>query len=161
MSYIFILPGEFVPPNSNAVRLHTRQACRDFLDVAESHSRRWQKALHHEREQRHHLEETIEQLAKQHNSLERAWRESPSSYTGEAFAVNTSCRKNQKSILDVPSFSPLSLTLWTVCQEVVRVSQHCRNKHWCKVFNLKQLCFLLWSGAAIFEVVSRNDQIFF
>uniref|UniRef100_A0A3B5L560 Oxysterol-binding protein n=1 Tax=Xiphophorus couchianus TaxID=32473 RepID=A0A3B5L560_9TELE len=46
-------------------------ACRDFLDVAESHSRRWQKALHYEREQRHHLEETIEQLAKQHNSLER------------------------------------------------------------------------------------------
>uniref|UniRef100_A0A3B3X9I3 Oxysterol-binding protein n=1 Tax=Poecilia mexicana TaxID=48701 RepID=A0A3B3X9I3_9TELE len=58
-------------------------ACRDFLDVAESHSRRWQKALHYEREQRHHLEETIEQLAKQHNSLERAWRENPTSYTGE------------------------------------------------------------------------------
>ncbi|XP_011480151.1 oxysterol-binding protein 2 [Oryzias latipes] len=57
-------------------------ACRDFLDVAESHSRRWQKALHYEREQRHHLEETIEQLAKQHNSLERAWRENPSSYAG-------------------------------------------------------------------------------
>ena len=61
----------------------TPQACRDFLDVAESHSRRWQKALQHEREQRHHLEETIEQLAKQHNSLERAWRENPTSYTGE------------------------------------------------------------------------------
>lgn len=59
------------------------QACRDFLDVAESHSRRWQKALQHEREQRHHLEETIEQLAKQHNSLERAWKENPTSYTGE------------------------------------------------------------------------------
>uniref|UniRef100_A0A8C6P4Q4 Oxysterol-binding protein n=1 Tax=Nothobranchius furzeri TaxID=105023 RepID=A0A8C6P4Q4_NOTFU len=58
-------------------------ACRDFLDVADSHSRRWQKALHYEREQRHHLEETIEQLAKQHNSLERAWRENPTSYAGE------------------------------------------------------------------------------
>uniref|UniRef100_A0A667WZK0 Oxysterol-binding protein n=1 Tax=Myripristis murdjan TaxID=586833 RepID=A0A667WZK0_9TELE len=57
-------------------------ACRDFLDVAETHSRRWQKALQYEREQRHHLEETIEQLAKQHNSLERAWRENPSTYTG-------------------------------------------------------------------------------
>lgn len=62
----------------------TPQACRDFLDVAESHSRRWQKALQYEREQRHHLEETIEQLAKQHNSLERAWRENPTSYTGKA-----------------------------------------------------------------------------
>lgn len=53
------------------------QACRDFLDLAESHSRRWQRVLQHEREQRTHLEETIEQLAKQHNSLERAWREAP------------------------------------------------------------------------------------
>lgn len=60
------------------------QACRDFVDVADSYSRRWQKALQHEKEQRHHLEETIEQLAKQHNSLERAWRENPSSYTGES-----------------------------------------------------------------------------
>lgn len=59
------------------------QACRDFVDVADSYSRRWQKALQYEKEQRHHLEETIEQLAKQHNSLERAWRENPSSYTGE------------------------------------------------------------------------------
>ncbi len=53
------------------------QACRDFLDLAETHSRRWQRALQYEREQRTHLEETIEQLAKQHNSLERAWREAP------------------------------------------------------------------------------------
>ncbi|KAG5280611.1 hypothetical protein AALO_G00062070 [Alosa alosa] len=52
-------------------------ACRDFLDLAESHSRRWQRVLQYEREQRTHLEETIEQLAKQHNSLERAWREAP------------------------------------------------------------------------------------
>ncbi|KAM3874540.1 oxysterol-binding protein 2 isoform 2-T2 [Diretmus argenteus] len=57
-------------------------ACRDFLDIAETHSRRWQKTLQYEREQRNHLEETIEQLAKQHNSLERAWRENPSTYTG-------------------------------------------------------------------------------
>lgn len=54
-----------------------RQACRDFLELAETHSRRWQRALQYEREQRTHLEETIEQLAKQHNSLERAWREAP------------------------------------------------------------------------------------
>ncbi|XP_023660106.1 oxysterol-binding protein 2 isoform X2 [Paramormyrops kingsleyae] len=52
-------------------------ACRDFLDLAETHSRRWQRALQHEREQRSRLEETIEQLAKQHNTLERAWREGP------------------------------------------------------------------------------------
>uniref|UniRef100_A0A3P8UL75 Oxysterol-binding protein n=1 Tax=Cynoglossus semilaevis TaxID=244447 RepID=A0A3P8UL75_CYNSE len=79
-------------------------ACRDFLDVAESHSRRWQKALHHEREQRHHLEETIEQLAKQHNSLERAWRESPSSYTGE---------NDEAEFFDAMEESPAFITVTT------------------------------------------------
>uniref|UniRef100_A0A8C4JWC2 Oxysterol-binding protein n=1 Tax=Dromaius novaehollandiae TaxID=8790 RepID=A0A8C4JWC2_DRONO len=49
-------------------------ACRDFLDLAETHSRKWQRVLQYEREQRIRLEETIEQLAKQHNSLERACR---------------------------------------------------------------------------------------
>ncbi|XP_012376223.2 oxysterol-binding protein 2 isoform X2 [Dasypus novemcinctus] len=51
-------------------------ACRDFLELAEAHSRKWQRALQYEQEQRIHLEETIEQLAKQHNSLERAFRSS-------------------------------------------------------------------------------------
>ncbi|KAM9621878.1 oxysterol-binding protein 2 isoform 2-T2 [Trichechus inunguis] len=52
-------------------------ACRDFLELAETHSRKWQRALQYEHEQRIHLEETIEQLAKQHNSLERAFRSAP------------------------------------------------------------------------------------
>lgn len=52
----------------------TRQACRDFLVLAQTHSKRWQKALQAEREQRVRLEETLEQLAKQHNHLERAFR---------------------------------------------------------------------------------------
>lgn len=55
------------------------QACRDFLDLAETHSRKWHRALQYEREQRIRLEETIEQLAKQHNSLERACRGAPGS----------------------------------------------------------------------------------
>lgn len=42
--------------------------------MAQSHSKRWQKALQTEREQRIRLEETLEQLAKQHNHLERAFR---------------------------------------------------------------------------------------
>ncbi|KAG9346968.1 hypothetical protein JZ751_005895 [Albula glossodonta] len=49
-------------------------ACRDFLALAQTHSKRWQKALQSEREQRVRLEETLEQLAKQHNNLERAFR---------------------------------------------------------------------------------------
>lgn len=50
------------------------QACKDFLALAQSHSKRWQKALQAEREQRVRLEEALEQLAKQHNHLERAFR---------------------------------------------------------------------------------------
>lgn len=46
------------------------------MALAEAHSRKWQRALQYEQEQRIHLEETIEQLAKQHNSLERAFRNS-------------------------------------------------------------------------------------
>ncbi|XP_022608052.1 oxysterol-binding protein 2 isoform X2 [Seriola lalandi dorsalis] len=64
-------------------------ACRDFLDLAETHSRRWQRALQYEREQRTHLEETIEQLAKQHNSLERAWREAPTLVSSAPSAPTT------------------------------------------------------------------------
>lgn len=47
------------------------------MELAESHSRKWHRALQYEREQRVRLEETIEQLAKQHNSLERACRGAP------------------------------------------------------------------------------------
>ncbi|XP_032435152.1 oxysterol-binding protein 2 isoform X2 [Xiphophorus hellerii] len=70
-------------------------ACRDFLDLAETHSRRLQRALQYEREQRTHLEETIEQLAKQHNSLERAWREAPTHASSTPSAPTTSQRSER------------------------------------------------------------------
>ncbi|XP_043967698.1 oxysterol-binding protein 2 isoform X2 [Gambusia affinis] len=70
-------------------------ACRDFLDLAETHSRRLQRALQYEREQRTHLEETIEQLAKQHNSLERAWREAPTHASSTSSAPTTSQRSER------------------------------------------------------------------
>ncbi|XP_016891020.1 oxysterol-binding protein 1-like isoform X2 [Cynoglossus semilaevis] len=54
-------------------------ACRDFLSLAQNHSKRWQKALQTERDQRIRLEETLEQLAKQHNHLEQAFRGNSSS----------------------------------------------------------------------------------
>lgn len=57
-----------------AVWRFAHQACRDFLALAQAHSKRWQKALQAERDQRVRLEETLEQLAKQHNHLERAFR---------------------------------------------------------------------------------------
>uniref|UniRef100_A0A8C4JW89 Oxysterol-binding protein n=1 Tax=Dromaius novaehollandiae TaxID=8790 RepID=A0A8C4JW89_DRONO len=64
-------------------------ACRDFLDLAETHSRKWQRVLQYEREQRIRLEETIEQLAKQHNSLERACRGAPGLSAGGARSVQS------------------------------------------------------------------------
>ena len=56
------------------MRFVSIQACRDFLVLAQTHSKKWQKSLQYERDQRIRLEETLEQLAKQHNHLERAFR---------------------------------------------------------------------------------------
>ncbi|XP_043924243.1 oxysterol-binding protein 2-like [Protopterus annectens] len=64
-------------------------ACRDFLELAETHSRKWQRTLQYERDQRTRLEETIEQLAKQHNSLERACQGAPVLVTNSIRTSNT------------------------------------------------------------------------
>ena len=50
------------------------QACADYLELAQTQGRKWQKSLQYERDQRLRLEETIETLAKQHNVLEQACR---------------------------------------------------------------------------------------
>ncbi len=50
------------------------QACHDYLDLSQSQGKRWQKMLQHEHEQRLRLEEMVEQLAKQHSSLEKQAR---------------------------------------------------------------------------------------
>jgi len=44
------------------------------LELAQTQEKRWQKALQYERQRRVTLEETVEALAKQHNTLERACR---------------------------------------------------------------------------------------
>lgn len=81
------------------------QACRDFLALAQTHSKRWQKALQAEREQRVRLEETLEQLAKQHNHLERAFR-------GAAQAnASTDIKGEIGSRFCLPVQEPLHLTM--------------------------------------------------
>ena len=45
-------------------------ASAEFLDLSQGHGRRWQKLLSNEREIRQRLEDTVEQLAKQHLHLE-------------------------------------------------------------------------------------------
>ncbi|CAJ1052551.1 oxysterol-binding protein 1-like isoform X4 [Xyrichtys novacula] len=75
-------------------------ACRDFLSLAQSHSKRWQKALQVERDQRIRLEETLEQLAKQHNHLERAFRGAtvlPSSFSNSALGNKGGSGKDDAS----------------------------------------------------------------
>ena len=52
------------------------QACAEFLELAQTQEKRWQKTLQLERQRRVTLEETVEALAKQHNTLERACRKS-------------------------------------------------------------------------------------
>ncbi|GBM53080.1 Oxysterol-binding protein 2 [Araneus ventricosus] len=47
-------------------------ACRDYLQLAQTQGLKWMKMIQHEHEQRLHLEEMVEQLAKQHSLLERA-----------------------------------------------------------------------------------------
>ncbi|XP_041926759.1 oxysterol-binding protein 2-like isoform X1 [Alosa sapidissima] len=85
-------------------------ACRDFLDLAELQSRRWQRILQHEREQRHHLEETIEQLAKQHNCLERAWREAPNPHA-EGAEGDESDEDENTEFFDAMEDSPAFITV--------------------------------------------------
>ena len=50
------------------------QACHDYVELAQSQGKRWQKMLQYEHEQRLRLEEMVEQLAKQHSSLEKQAR---------------------------------------------------------------------------------------
>lgn len=47
-------------------------ACTDYLSTAQTQGHKWSKMLQHEREQKLHLEEMVEQLARQHSHLEQA-----------------------------------------------------------------------------------------
>uniref|UniRef100_A0A672QNZ8 Oxysterol binding protein 2 n=1 Tax=Sinocyclocheilus grahami TaxID=75366 RepID=A0A672QNZ8_SINGR len=113
-------------------------ACQDFVDLAEAHSWRWQRALQYEREQRHHLEETIEQLAKQHDSLERAWRESPSTHNSEGTPEGESSEENEDiEFFDAMEDSPAFIT--------VPADDH--SQHRCLFSILFSLCLQDGSGS--------------
>lgn len=60
----------------------TFQACSDYLQTAQTQGHKWSKMLQHERDQKLHLEEMVEQLARQHSHLEQAaHRHRPSEYS--------------------------------------------------------------------------------
>ncbi|KFD65521.1 hypothetical protein M514_01429 [Trichuris suis] len=48
------------------------QACNEYVQYAQTQSRKWLRLLQHEHKQRLTLEEQLEQLARQHSALERA-----------------------------------------------------------------------------------------
>uniref|UniRef100_A0A7N8XLQ7 Oxysterol-binding protein n=1 Tax=Mastacembelus armatus TaxID=205130 RepID=A0A7N8XLQ7_9TELE len=100
-------------------------ACRDFLSLAQAHSKRWQKALQAEREQRVRLEETLEQLAKQHNHLERAFRgAAQANLNEEPLVMNQESpsqelvplKKRRTRIPDKPNYS---LNLWSIMKNCI------------------------------------------
>lgn len=67
---------------STGFRFVYSQACGEYLQTAQNQGHKWSKMLQHEREQRQHLEEMVEQLARQHSNLEKAaHRHRPSEYT--------------------------------------------------------------------------------
>lgn len=47
-------------------------SCSDYLQTAQTQGTKWSRMLQHEREQKLHLEEMVEQLARQHSHLEQA-----------------------------------------------------------------------------------------
>jgi len=71
------MPTQFIDLSADVYNpISLFQACADYLDLAQSQGRRWQKMLQYEHEQRLRLEEMVEQLAKQHSSFEKQARKS-------------------------------------------------------------------------------------
>lgn len=75
------------------------KACSDYLQTAQNQGHKWSKMLQHEREQRQHLEEMVEQLARQHSHLEQAaHRHRPS----KIFIYLVKLAQNQKiTLIDI------------------------------------------------------------
>ncbi len=73
------------------------QACADYLDLAQSQGKRWQKMLQYEHEQRLRLEEMVEQLAKQHSTLEKQARKSLAAVTAANHPSDANQNKGNKS----------------------------------------------------------------
>uniref|UniRef100_A0A6Q2YJ64 Oxysterol-binding protein n=1 Tax=Esox lucius TaxID=8010 RepID=A0A6Q2YJ64_ESOLU len=86
-------------------------ACRDFLSLAQAHSKRWQKALQAERDQRVRLEDTLEQLAKQHNHLERAFKSNTSADSSATAKGEGSDEDDDNEFFDAVEEAPEFITV--------------------------------------------------
>ncbi|KAF2358347.1 Oxysterol-binding protein [Trinorchestia longiramus] len=84
------------PPGSAAVHhqgvlLCIGEACTSYVSSAGSVSRRWQRQLQHEREQRARLEEMVEQLARQHSHLEQEAKQHHSQHAAATLQHHGQC----------------------------------------------------------------------
>ncbi|KAI1293548.1 Oxysterol-binding protein 1 [Halotydeus destructor] len=65
-------------------------SCSEYLNISQSHGRKWQKVLENEHESRLRLEEMVEQLAKQHSNLEaRALKQANAMSSPKSTSPNT------------------------------------------------------------------------
>ncbi|XP_055355969.1 oxysterol-binding protein 1-like [Paramacrobiotus metropolitanus] len=79
-------------------------ASKEFLTMAQSEGKKWQKMLGHEHDQRVRLAEMVEQLAKQHSSLEEAAKaEAAKSSTMKGSQPGGSSANSGKPIATGPS----------------------------------------------------------
>lgn len=84
-------------------------ACNEYVQLAQSQGRKWVRMLQHEHEQCLRLQEMVEQLAKQHSSLERAAQEAsgPSSGGGGG---GGGAHSDDEEFFDAPEHSPTGAT---------------------------------------------------
>ena len=59
------------------------QACSEFMSAAAASSARMNRALQHERDQKMRLQEVVEQLARQHDNLEKTVTARSTPHTGQ------------------------------------------------------------------------------
>jgi len=71
----FAVLRDLIPKLMHTVLFYPKQTCSDYLDLAQTHGRKWQRMLQHERDQRLRLEDMVEQLARQLGGLEQAAKE--------------------------------------------------------------------------------------
>lgn len=69
------------------------QACSEFMSAAAASSTRMNRALQHERDQKMRLQEVVEQLARQHDNLEKTVTARSTPHTGwYLFNNSNSCK---------------------------------------------------------------------
>ncbi|XP_047511825.1 oxysterol-binding protein 1 [Pieris napi] len=101
-----------IPPSDTAKQVSERatlfriscnammNACSEFMSAAATSSARMSRALQHEREQKLRLQEIVEQLARQHDSLEKTARSTPHAAGGNGSGPNNDTEDEEHEFFD-------------------------------------------------------------